>query len=70
MIFRVVLRPDLEDGGYNVSCPALTGCHSQGDTQEEAIENIREAIVGCLEMLNERAKAHAASEKVVDVAIS
>jgi antitoxin HicB len=70
MIFRVVLRPDMEDGGYNVSCPALPGCHSQGETQEEAIENIREAIVGCLEILNERAKAHATSEKVVEVAIS
>lgn len=70
MIFKVVLRPDLEDNGYNVSCPALPGCHSQGETQEEAIENIRDAIVGCLEILNERAEAHAASEKVLEVAIS
>ena len=53
MIFRVILRPDIEDGGYNVSCPALPGCHSQGETQEEAIENIREAIVGCLEVLTQ-----------------
>jgi antitoxin HicB len=70
MIFKVVLRPDLEDGGYNVSCPALPGCHSQGETQEEAIGNIRKAIVGCLEVLNDRAQAHETSEKIVEVAIS
>jgi antitoxin HicB len=70
MIFRVVLRPDLEDGGFNVSCPALPGCHSQGETQEEAIENIREAIVGCLDILNERAQARAELEEVVEVAIN
>lgn len=32
------------DEGYAVSCPALRGCHSQGDTSTEALENIREAI--------------------------
>ncbi|MBF0378919.1 MAG: type II toxin-antitoxin system HicB family antitoxin [Desulfamplus sp.] len=31
MKFRIVLKPDIEDGGYNVSRPALPGCHSQGD---------------------------------------
>ncbi len=41
MLFRVILRPDPEDGGFNVSCPALPGCHSQGDTEEEAIGNIK-----------------------------
>ena len=33
-----------DDGGYSVYVPALTGCFSQGDTFEEAIENIKEAI--------------------------
>lgn len=32
------------DGGYHVYCPALKGCHTQGDTLEEALENITEAI--------------------------
>ena len=32
------------DGGYSVSVPALPGCFSQGDTFEEAVENIKEAI--------------------------
>ena len=69
MIFKVVLRSDLEDGGFNISCPALPGCHSQGDTEEEAIENIKDAIRGCLEVLNERALQRDASEKVLEVAI-
>jgi predicted RNase H-like HicB family nuclease len=30
--------------GYAVSCPALPGCWSQGDTEEEALENIKDAI--------------------------
>jgi predicted RNase H-like HicB family nuclease len=30
--------------GYFVSCPALQGCYSQGDTYEEAVENIKDAI--------------------------
>ena len=69
MLFKVILRPDLEDGGFNVSCPALPGCHSQGDTEEEAIENIKEAILGCLEVLNQRTQIHDHTEKVVEVAL-
>lgn len=38
---------EAEEGGYIVSCPALPGCHSQGDDVEEAKKN----IVGCLESL-------------------
>ena len=41
----------MEDGGYNASYPALPGCHSQGDTIEEALENIKEAIECYLESL-------------------
>jgi antitoxin HicB len=69
MLFKVIIRPDSEDGGFNVSCPALPGCHSQGDTEEEAIENIKGAITGCLEVLNQRAQKHDESEKVVEVAL-
>lgn len=42
MKYRVVLVQSEE--GYSVSCPALRGCHSQGRTKEEALENIRDAI--------------------------
>jgi antitoxin HicB len=46
--FTVVITPDEEDGGYVVTVPALPGCHTQGDTMEEAIANAREAIEGYL----------------------
>lgn len=55
MNFKVVLQQD-EDGGYIVSCPALPGCHSQGGSINEALENIKEAIAGCLESLEPRIK--------------
>jgi predicted RNase H-like HicB family nuclease len=47
--FKVILEPDEEAGGYAISCPALPGCYSQGDTIDEALENIKEAIQLCLE---------------------
>lgn len=43
MRYTVVLEQE-QDGGYVVSVPALPGCVSQGDTRQEAIANIREAI--------------------------
>lgn len=42
MKYSVVLRQSEE--GFSVSCPALPGCWSQGDTEKEALENIRMAI--------------------------
>jgi predicted RNase H-like HicB family nuclease len=41
---QVILIPDRESGGYIVEVPSLPGCYSQGDTYDEAIANIREAI--------------------------
>jgi len=38
----IIVEADSE--GYFVSCPALQGCYSQGDTYEEAVENIKDAI--------------------------
>jgi predicted RNase H-like HicB family nuclease len=70
MLFKVILRPDNEDGGFNVSCPALPGCHSQGETEEEAIENIKDAIMGCLEALNQRVQARDVTERIVEVALA
>jgi antitoxin HicB len=50
MKFFVVLEP-AEEGGFNVSIPALDGCFTEGDTEEEALRNAREAIVCYLEGL-------------------
>jgi predicted RNase H-like HicB family nuclease len=35
---------EADSDGYFVSCPALQGCYSQGDSYEEAVENIKDAI--------------------------
>lgn len=42
--WRVILEPDLQTGEWAICCPELPGCVSCGDTQEEALENIIEAI--------------------------
>ena len=44
MVFRVILEPCEEDGGYTAYVPSLPGCISEGDTIDEAMANIREAI--------------------------
>ena len=44
---------EVDENGYYVYCPSLKGCHSQGDTLEEALENIKEAIELYLESLEE-----------------
>jgi predicted RNase H-like HicB family nuclease len=54
--YSVVLHADTEDGGYWVECPSLPGCASQGDTVEEALEMIRDAIEGHLEILSDDEK--------------
>lgn len=55
--YTVELQPDLEDGGYVVECPSLPGCTSQGDTIEEALSMIRDAIRGHLAILRQKEKA-------------
>ncbi|MFH1142691.1 MAG: type II toxin-antitoxin system HicB family antitoxin [Candidatus Uhrbacteria bacterium] len=53
--FPVVVQAD-ELGGYWVNCPMLEGCYSQGETIDEALENIREAIALCLEDFPQKKK--------------
>jgi len=49
---QVVIYPG-EDGYWVAECPSLPGCVSQGASREEAVTNIREAIVGYIEVLKE-----------------
>lgn len=49
MKWRVILEPDPETGEWAVWCPELPGCVSAGETEAEALENIREAIALYLE---------------------
>ncbi len=49
-----VLFEKEEGGGFHVYCPALRGCHTQGDTYDEALKNIQDAVTLYIESL----KAH------------
>ncbi len=51
--YTAVFHPE-EDGGYSVTVPALPGAISQGDTLEEARDNIREATLAMLESRRQR----------------
>lgn len=47
MKFKIVVH-EAEEGGYWAEVPAIPGCASQGETMEELLANMREAIEGCL----------------------
>ena len=53
MQFTITVDRD-EDGVWITECPSIPGCVSQGQTKEEAVANIREAIQLCLEVRAER----------------
>jgi len=59
--YPVVLHTDTEDGGYWIECPAIPGCASQGDTIEEALEMIKDAIDGCLQVMPHKESGKKAS---------
>jgi predicted RNase H-like HicB family nuclease len=59
--YPVVLHADTEDGGYWVEAADIPGCVSQGDTVEEALGMIKDAIEGCLAVLSGKQKARKAS---------
>jgi predicted RNase H-like HicB family nuclease len=67
MKLQVVLRKS-EEGGYTVFVPALPGCLSEGNTREEALANIREAIELYLEPIDDDRDFGDDSE-VLDVAV-
>lgn len=66
MKFKVVLEP-AEEGGYVVYVPSLPGCISEGDTKEEALKNIKEAIELYLEPTEKIVIAK--SSEVAEVAV-
>ena len=55
MKYTIVLE-EAEEGGYTVSVPALPGCISEGDTYEEALENIKDAIALYLRAISKEIK--------------
>jgi predicted RNase H-like HicB family nuclease len=52
MKLTVILIPESESG-YSVVCPAIPGCASQGDSLEEALRNVKDAILLCLDVRRE-----------------
>ena len=65
MNYKVRLQKSEE--GYSVSCPGLPGCWSQGETEEEALENIQDAIKEYLAAVNELVKDEDVREVEVTV---
>jgi antitoxin HicB len=71
MKFNIILEK-AEEGGFNVIVPALDGCYTQGDTEEEALENAKEAILCYLEGLEKlnRIKSFSNADlRVLEVAL-
>ena len=60
MKLKVLISPE-PVGGYSASVPALPGCYSQGDTRQDALDNIREAAELWLEVTSDTAVAQARS---------
>jgi antitoxin HicB len=46
MRYSIVLVPEPEEGGFSVEVPLLPGCYTQGETVEQALERVKEAIAG------------------------
>lgn len=68
MKFLITLDRD-EDGMWVAECPSVPGCVSQGQTREEAVANVREAIVACLEVRAERGMPLTVETQQVEVAV-
>lgn len=67
MKVQVVVH-DAEEGGYWAEVPAIPGCATQGDTFEELLQNLYEAVEGCLTVAIEPAKK-TAKDRVLEIAI-
>ena len=65
MRFKILITEG-EDGWLVVECPSLPGCVSQGRTMDEALENIKDAIQGSLDVLGERIAAEQ-SQRMIEV---
>lgn len=69
MRLPVTLERD-ETGVIIAECPAIPGCISQGSTEQEALANIREAIIGCLEVRAEQGLPLTVRTVDVEVAVA
>lgn len=68
MKLQIILEPS-DEGGYTVTVPSLPGCISEGDTKEEAINNIKEAIELYLEPVEDDFVSDKVHSQIVELAI-
>jgi len=64
----VIIHEEAE-GGFWGEVPALHGCYSQGESIDELMANVREAIAGVLEVMKERGARPEANIQILDVAV-
>jgi len=68
---RLIVTLERDESGMLVAeCPAIPGCVSQGKTEEEALANIREAIVACLEVRAEQGLPLTVRTVEIDVSVA
>jgi predicted RNase H-like HicB family nuclease len=67
MKIRAIIHP-AEEGGYWAEVPALLGCITEGDTMEEVMVNLKDAIEGWLDVANSR-DAIESADQVVEIAV-
>ena len=67
MKIKVVVH-EAEEGGYWAEVPALPGCATQGETFEELLANLHEAIEGCLSVEIKQAQSHP-NDRVLEIAV-
>jgi predicted RNase H-like HicB family nuclease len=66
--YAVVIHED-PAGGYWAEVPALPGCYSQGESIADLMENVREAIAGVLEAMQEQGTQPEGNIQILDIAV-
>jgi predicted RNase H-like HicB family nuclease len=69
MKYTIILEKE-EEGGYSAQCLELPGAISQGETKEEALRNIKEAIELVIEVIQEEVKALGKTAEISAVEVS
>ncbi len=69
MRYKIAVLVEQDKDGFYAWCPALPGCQTQGDTMDEALANIREAVSAYLDTLPEDERAQYVSQEVFNTTI-
>ncbi len=67
MKIKVIVH-EAEEGGYWAEVPAIPGCATQGETMDELIANVHEAVEGCLSVDIARTESHP-KDRVLEIAV-